>query len=69
MAKCMGITNWMQHEDGKQQEEEEEEEEEEALPNLGPLLPHVFGASNRLPASILSKKRRYCSISGPYFER
>jgi hypothetical protein len=25
MAKCMGIMNWMQHEDGKQEEEEEDE--------------------------------------------
>ena len=25
MAKCMGINNWMQHEDGKQEEEEEDE--------------------------------------------
>ena len=42
---------------------------EDPLPNLGALLPHVFGASKRLPASILIKKRRYCSISGVHFER
>jgi hypothetical protein len=38
-----------------------------ALPVLRSLLPHVFGASNRLPASIFDQKRRYYSISGPQY--